>query len=236
MGTVPDTPSLPATSWTAVRIEIRAWLRRNAPSLAELYEGAVEILFERRVPGWVRLASHAVREIANGLPSAIVGTTGGRGRSTESTEILNSIANDWEKHNLSFDASTFEQGIPSDLGASVRRTIEIPRQLAQYIAANLRMYRQASETREAAAIRLFEACAPENEQARDMLRPIIRHWLETLGWFMRWVHDSGKVDADTDEAEFVAKFETFEASLSALSRGFFTTMDELDEILEDTNA
>jgi hypothetical protein len=49
--------------WTPRRRELREWLRRNAPSLAELYEGAVSLLFDVPIPGYTRFVAHAVREI-----------------------------------------------------------------------------------------------------------------------------------------------------------------------------
>jgi len=53
---------------------------------------------------------------------------------------------------------------------------------------------------------------------------------------MKRVHDSNKGDADFDRTEFRAQFDIFEASLASLVRGFFLTVRELDEILEDTNS
>src|SRR5262249_17939537 len=54
-----------ASCWTPERLELKAWLTRNAPSLAELYEGAICLLFEHRLPGYTRFVTHAAREIAN---------------------------------------------------------------------------------------------------------------------------------------------------------------------------
>jgi len=73
-------PASPATAakeevacWTSNRNEIRSWLQRNAPSLAELYEGAVILLYEQPLPGRTRYIAHAVREIRNRLPDVIGG-------------------------------------------------------------------------------------------------------------------------------------------------------------------
>src|SRR5439155_8130691 len=52
------------------QLELLAWLRRNAPSLAELYEGAV-LMLQNRPPAHVRLISHSVREIRNRLPDYV---------------------------------------------------------------------------------------------------------------------------------------------------------------------
>lgn len=61
------------TYWTEPRQELRAWFQRNAPSLGELYEGALRMFFAPEFPGRVRFVAHAVREIRNRLPDAIAG-------------------------------------------------------------------------------------------------------------------------------------------------------------------
>lgn len=60
--------------WTRNRRELLEWLGRNAPSLAELYEGAVSLLYGSQIPGFSRFISHAVREVRNRLPGVISGT------------------------------------------------------------------------------------------------------------------------------------------------------------------
>ena len=52
---------------------------------------------------------------------------------------------------------------------------------------------------------------------------------------MRRAHDSGMRDEDFPEDEFVQKFGLFERTLGNLIGGFFVSVEELDEILEDTN-
>jgi len=48
-------------------------IRTVSPSISELYQGAVELLFDRPVPGFTRFVSHAVREIHNRPPHEISG-------------------------------------------------------------------------------------------------------------------------------------------------------------------
>src|SRR5262245_43750659 len=64
------------TYWTDNRREIAQWLGREAPSLAPIYEGALHVLYAQKFPGRTRFVAHAVREIRNGLPAAIVGFKG----------------------------------------------------------------------------------------------------------------------------------------------------------------
>jgi hypothetical protein len=74
---VPDDEPHPADAsvhWPRKRRDLLEWLRKTSPSLAEIYEGAVVLLFDRQVPGFSRFVSHAVREIRNRLPGVISGT------------------------------------------------------------------------------------------------------------------------------------------------------------------
>jgi hypothetical protein len=114
--------------------------------------------------------------------------------------------------------------------------ISIPRPLFLLIARLVRDHVATRSKPEDSAFRLFEACVPENQQQRDALRPVIQQWLEVTDWFMRRAHDSGRIDADCNEDEIRRNFELFESILGALVRGFFAMVEELDEILEDTNS
>jgi hypothetical protein len=93
-GSDPELPSGTAC-WTPDRLELKAWLTRNAPSLAELYEGAVYLFFERRIPGYTRLVAHALREIANRLPDAISGSASSKRLDYKSR--LDALLEQWKK-------------------------------------------------------------------------------------------------------------------------------------------
>ena len=53
--------------WNERRERIYRWMTDNGlPSYADLYKGAVLILYSRP-PGYVRFVSHAVRDLMNGM-------------------------------------------------------------------------------------------------------------------------------------------------------------------------
>ncbi|MEO7860432.1 MAG: hypothetical protein ABIU05_08300 [Nitrospirales bacterium] len=54
--------------WTPQRLELKKWLGNKTPGLAEVYEGAVMMVYEHPVPGRVKFIAHAIREIGNRLP------------------------------------------------------------------------------------------------------------------------------------------------------------------------
>jgi len=220
---------------TKQRLDLCAWMRRNnAASLAELYEGAAILLFESKLPGRVRLISHAVREIRNRLPDVISGTRAS-GR-LDYKSRLDRINKKWARSGLRFDGSLPEVGFEPHSHNSPSPDVVIGRDLFSEIATLVKDHEETRTKPLDTAIRLFEACAPENQRLRDTLRPIILQWLRVTDWFMSKAHDSGYVDGDTDENELVSQFELFETYLKALVRGFFTTLDDLDAILEDTNS
>ena len=218
-----NAPNPGGVYWTRTRLDLRAWLQRNAPTLSELYEGAVELIYGAALPGRVRFISHAVREIRNRLPDIISGTNSGRRLSYKNS--LDEIEKVWNNHKFALDGT-----IPSS------PDIMVPPQLFRLIAILVKDHVETREKPIDAAIKLFEGCAPENRQLRDALRPVVFQWLKVTEWFMKKAHDPGKIDARYDESELQRQFELFEMTLRALARGFFTTVEELDEILEDANS
>ena len=212
--------------WSGARLELLAWLRGNAVSLAELYEGAVLLLHDHPFPGRVRFICHAVREIRNRLPEAISGVRGPA--RLDYVTRLDCLAKQWRQRGLPVQLES--------LTAPATPDIPLERSLYLEVAGLIREHEQTRSRPEDAARRLFENAVPEKQQFRETLRPILRQWLEITGWFVGRVHDSGAVDADCDEDCLREKFELFERALTALVRPFFSTLKELDEILEDANS
>jgi hypothetical protein len=220
--------------WSRNRLDLLAWFRRNAPSLGELYEGAVEMLFQNSVPGRGRFVAHAVREIGNRLPDAIAGSKSGS--RFEWKQHLDGLTEAWQNAGFSLDGAlsvTMEGGTVSDSRSS---DVSVPRSLYLRFAEVLYEHSRTRETRRAAAIRLFEGSIPENKQLREALGPIVRQWTDVTEWFVKSVHDSGLADSGNDWGEFIRRFQLFEDTLTAMVGKFFTTIEGLDEILDDANA
>ncbi len=105
----------------------------------------------------------------------------------------------------------------------------------QEIAVVLSEYAETRETNLEKAKRLFEGVDPQTQASSKAFTPIVTQWLEVTNWFLGVVHDSGKTDARLDTIQLQRHFELFEATLGALTREFFKTIGDLDEILENTN-
>jgi hypothetical protein len=220
--------------WTRRQTELRAWFQRNAPSLGELYEGAIRLIYKDRVPGWTRFVAHAVREIRNGLPDAISGARSGG--SLQYKNRLDDLVEVWRNAGLPTDGSSPGTVLGAAGQPPPTPDVPVPRCVYKEVADLVRDHLKAREKPVEAAARLFEAIAPENQALRGSLRPFIGHWVTVTNWFVEKAHDSGRTDGDVDEAEFRKKIELFETTLVALMRHFFVTVKELDEILEDANS
>jgi hypothetical protein len=225
-----ETPLRPPEYLTTKRQELLGWLKRNAPSLAELYEGAVRLIFDKEFPGRFRLIAHAIREIRNRLPDVIAGTKGGR--RVEYVDRMDKIAEIWEREGFSL-------GIPVSIDEGENKepspSVKIPRYLFQNFGTLINDHVETREKSIDKTIRLFKALNPTNKSAQDTIRPIALEWLKITNWFVGNAHDCGRVDAAYDEKEMLFKLEVFESTLISLVGEFFKTSGELDEILEETN-
>jgi hypothetical protein len=229
-------PSPVGGSWTPLRIGILDRLRRDAPSLSELYEGAV-LLVHQKTPGYVRFVSHAVREIGNRLPQVMVGVMAGS--RLEYVNRLDEIARLFEDTGISHVSGrvhdqTVSGGteLPSDSGL----TVSVPRRLYEKVESLILDHEKTRNRRKDNVQRLFEEFFPGNVDRGGAIRPVIAQWINITKWFMRLAHDNGRSDMDQDGNVFEKQFELFETTLGALLREFFSTMDGLDEILEDANS
>ena len=224
----------PGSCWTPERLELKAWLDRNAPSLAELYEGAVCLLFEHRLAGYTRLIAHIVREIRNRLPFVISGSSSS-GR-LEYPDRLSEITEQWRKANLDVGSSFQSLGAtPSSVGPSPP-AVAIPLDLFRLLEKLIADHEVTSEKAADAFARLLVGRKPENQKFIKTLQPVISQWLHVTGWFVSKAHDSGRVDAAIDNRELLKNFELFETTLFAIVRQFFATTAELDQILKEANS
>ncbi len=206
---------------TQKRQELLRWFSRNAPSLGELYHGAVCIVFADSFPGRVRFVSHAVREIRNRLPDVIAGPTDAK--TLQYKNRLDQIEAAWETVTVG-DQDPF----------SGTRDVRIPHNAYLLIQRLIEDHRRSRETPHAAARRLYQAIDPSNVDEAT-LRPRITHWIQVTEWFVQRAHDRQRIDAEMGAAELQQRFDTFECALSAMLCTFFVAIGELDEILGSAN-
>lgn len=215
--------------WTGRRQEIRIWLHEQAPSLAELYEGAVCLLVGQMIPGRIRFICHAVREIRNRLPGEVSSRL-------DYTLEVNSLLQTWVNHDLPLSNMMSDADAPiSTQCPSPSPSVSIPNSLFVEIQLLLQKHSSIPISNRERAKRLFERFVPEAQSTPETLKLLVNQWWQTTEWFMEKTHDNGQVDAIGDEKELKSRFEEFESFLSTLSQNFYSNTDELDKILEDTN-
>lgn len=219
--------------WTPLRRELCDWFKRNAPSLGELYEGAVEMVFREDFPGRVRFVSHAVREIRNRLPNVIAGYKAGI--QLQYKNRLDAVLKVWKTYGLPLDGSLPEQ-ITRENPLPSSDYLPIPLDIYTMVAQLVSDHEKTRETPREAAKRLFEAIDPNNNVSEAFLRPRIEFWIKSTEWFVERAHDRGEIDENMGAEEFKERFEIFEKMLFSMIREFFKTMEELDAILEEANS
>ncbi|MBD2504675.1 hypothetical protein [Anabaena azotica] len=227
----PTTPG----HWTATRREIQSWLHEQAPSLAELYESSVCLIFEISIPGRVRLISHCVREICNQLVEVKVGKKdGGRFSYVERMEQLAKI---WKEQGLSIDGVFPESGINShaDLPSS-SPDISITRPVFIEIANLIKDHVKTSDEINHRVELFFKKCVPENQLSQYSLLPLVNQWKNLTKWFVGKAYDNGTVEANYNEQSLLYHFQLFEQVMSTLAQSFYKTTDEIDDILEEANS
>jgi hypothetical protein len=205
--------------------------------LAELYEGAVLLLFDAPIPGYTRFVAHAVRETRNRLPDVTSGSKSGRQLNYKGR--IDDLVVVWKETGLATDGTFPGSNFAEAPIAAVPQETSLPHKIVVMMASLVTEHEATREKRMDAAIRLFEGVVPENQKFRDTLRPVIMQWLEITEWFMKKAHDSGATDRDVDLGELQKKFDLFEMTLLGIVRGFtafFATTKEIDEILENANS
>lgn len=217
---------------TKKRLEIQDWFARNAPSLGELYQGSLKMIYGPVFPGRVRFVSHAVREIRNRLPEVISGFKNKPGLQYKNR--LDVISKAWDKNGLPIDGS-LPQAI-TETERNLSDSISLPKTVFQEIGKLIKEHNDAREKPIDSAKPLFTGTNEEDVALENNLRPVLDQWLDVTKWFVKKAHDSGQVDGSVDPRLLQERFEIFETTLGAIIGSFFSTIEELDEILEEANS
>jgi hypothetical protein len=213
------------------RKELIGWFERNAPSLGELYQGAIFLLCDESFPGRSRLIAHAVREIKNRLPDAISGEQ--HQSNLEYVKRLDKIAEVWKKEKLPiFDIFPISGSVENP---PTSPDFSIPAQIFLMISKLIKEHIETREKSIEKAFKLFVIIAPENQEEMDSIYPIVLKWKRITDWFVRQCHKWETFEKDINHKELNDNFEIFETILLSLVRSFFKTTEDLDELLEETN-
>lgn len=232
MNDVPDSASrLPvplATTWTSERRELYDWLSQNAPSLAGAYEGALRLLAVPEYPGRIHLISHVVRDICNRLPDFLGSVE--RDRIHYDRE-LDDLAQLWPAV-IAPSAADYDA---DEGGYSDDSSVEIPRPAAVAVSQLLEKHQNRQSNREVVG-GLFALVSEATAYDRANLEPIVNEFHKTASWFMQRAHLRKTPMPEPEPEDLNHCFKQFERIALSLIRGFFKTMDELDDLLQQANA
>jgi hypothetical protein len=193
-----------ASCWTARRLELRDWLQRTAPQLADVYAGAVTIAFNRDFPGRIVFVWHAIREIRNRLPDALAGEVASS--SLQYRELADAIQRCWIEDGWPNDGAIAltDPSEPLDSGPARH---EVSRDLLLAVGRLVAGHAAIADRNQANAQRLFEAVAGSAAPAY-----VVRTWLHGARQAHKLAHVQNKpVDPD-DEASLESEFAAFETA------------------------
>jgi len=185
--------------------------------------GALKIFSEENFPGYLQFISHAVREIRNRIPYIILGEVQER---FEWRKELGNLEDCWRKTEDILSHVTKEE-------EQLEVAIPVPLNVCEEIDQILDRYRNNSETYRNRMFRSFKSLQNRGTSER-VLRPIVLHWDAVTKWFVTKVH-IGEKTSNIGIDEIKQKFIEFERMLYALQGNIYSGMDDLDEILEETN-
>ncbi len=214
--------------WNPRRRELREWFDRNAPALGELYQGAVLLIHEERIPGHRRLVAHAMREIGNRLPGIVGAEVRGRVQYTNRLDDLHRKWTKWGPERLSNGDWPALPGTTNQVAVDVRLVHQLAGLIEDHAAARERPTEKAR--------RLFLA-ACDGDGPHPGLGPVVEQWVGLTKWAVSKTHvPSGPNPKDIDAEQLKEKFTLFEDTLIALLGNFYSTVEELDAILEAANS
>src|SRR5688572_26801818 len=111
-----------AVTLTQMRLELKQWFQKNAPSLAPTYVGAVKLILDPTFSGRIHFIAHAVRDIADRLVFVLDDRLeSGR---VQYENCLDVIAKDWPRLDSHFSA-VGTPGAPAE--------IALPTKLVQHL-------------------------------------------------------------------------------------------------------
>ena len=222
-------------TWSSGQLEIRRWLHEHAVPLEGLYEAAVHIVATPAFPGRIHLAGHCVREIANRLPDYYPGVDLPKRKRVEYVNELDEIARQWQRSGLPTDGTVpAPTAAAAGEGAATASGLELPVKLIGRLS-RLVGHHLASRVRKDAAARALYAASVQMGSPGEEIAPQVTQWMDVTTDFLAWTHarKDGKVP---DASALEERFAVFERALLTLMGSVGETLDELDEILEDTNS
>jgi hypothetical protein len=208
---------------TARQALILDWLNRAHPHAGGMFESALWIAADERIPCRGRMIAHAYREICSVLMNEY---------SSNSREVLgdklNKFIGEFLKLGISFDAASGASPEPDSAPVSVSQSF-------LKAAVAVARVQTSTDNARARARAIFEGISGRHGSRPDV-GPTADRWFRMSAFFPKWAHDRTTPDAQMMEGQFKQEVEFFEETLSSLAESAVSNLDSLDDILEDANS
>jgi hypothetical protein len=214
----------PRMTPTPRQVRILAFLNRVYPHAGALFESALWIAADGRIPCRGRMIAHAYREICSVLMNEY---------SSNSRDVtrdkLNAFATEYRRLGFAIDAPVVSSPEPDSASTPVPQVFL--RAAAEVVRAH-----SATDTARARARAVFEGLSNRPGSQPD-IGPTSDRWFEMSRYFPKAAHDRTTPDAQLMGGQFQQEVEFFEETLSALfAESAVSNLDALDEVLEDANS
>jgi hypothetical protein len=207
---------------TARQAMILAWLQRVNAHAGALFESALWIAQDERIPCRARMIAHAYREICSMLMNEY---------SSNSRDVLRdkvaAFAVEFRNLGISLDVPSGSSPEPDSAPRAVQQSFLIA-------AAEVVTSHGATETARVRARAVIEGLG-NRSGARADVEPTADRWFEMTRFFAKAAHEREKPDAQLMVGQLLQEVQFFEETLSAFAESAASNLDVLDEILEDAN-
>jgi hypothetical protein len=208
---------------TPRQARILAWLQRVDAHAGALFESALWLAEDQRIPCRGRMIAHAFREIC----SLLMNEYSSNSRDVTRDKVT-AFAVEFRKVGIWFEVPSGASPEPDS------RLSRVPQSFLRAAAEVVSSY-SATETARVRARAMIEGLAERRGPLTDV-GPTADRWFEMSRFFTKAAHDRETSDAQLMEGQLQREVRFFEETLSAFAESAVSNLDALDEILEDANA
>lgn len=224
------------TLWTDERRELQEQLFRLDPELSALYENAITLLSEEKIPGkeHVRLSmiGHCVRELINLLPDAL-------------KDVEGMLLSGWKDNNAETEKliGSLEEEAGGDIGNLVSDETDNSGQARRALITQRTLNAMAewAKSEQEKKVRERQRDSVTVLGSIDSKNPALIPWGKARKFFMRRTHIKRSFPLHDNlinlpgDTEVLYHLSAIEACLRVRLCGFFDIYDEINDLLEDAN-
>lgn len=224
--------SFTVADWTQERAEIARWLSDYAPSFVDGYTSAVSLLYMPDFPARIHLICHLVRDFYRKLPRAL--DTENAGSASRPNEVFPNMV---VKLRNIWDANPPEQITEAGPeGVSFKMTGNMHSHLKKIVKAS-NDFKETKKTRTIGARFAKVLYQTLDRSKEDSISPwIIAAFDAEYNFFVGRAHLAEHEDKMPNDEGLIEHFRSFEKTFHSLIGPYYSGKEELDAILQDTNA